>query len=227
MKEYKVSLLQKQSVGDYYIFDFKKPVDLVFKEGQYGIFMHVNKQIIGRKMRAFSMASSMEEDVLRIATKIVKKPSDFKKKMLELSLGDVMSYTGPTGDFTLETSADAVCIAGGIGITPIRSMLHLIDGTALKMNVTLIYSEADGVFTFKDEFDEMTLHAYYQETVEKTREVIQRVVKKKQNDAFYYVAGSVGFVSGIQNLLIDEGVTKDRIKFDRFNGYATILKMDV
>lgn len=227
MKEYKISLLSKDVIGDYYIFNFKKPTELQYKEGQYGIFMHVDKIIEGRKMRAFSMVSSADETVLTIATKIVKEPSDFKAKMLLLNEGEFMSYTGPTGNFTLENDEGAVFIAGGIGITPIRSLLHEIDVKKRKIDVTLIYSEAAGVFPFEEELKAMNIKSFYQTTASATKEAVLKVSSEKKNDVFYYMSGSPGFVSGIQDLLISNGVLKERIKFDRFNGYDTILKIEI
>ena len=225
MKEYKIKLIETIQFGNYYVFDFEKPEGLNFTEGQYGIFMHVDKQIEGRKMRAFSMASSMNEGYLRIATRIIEEPSDFKLKMKELKIGEVMSYTGPTGKFTLEESSSAVFIAGGIGITPIRGLLNGILYNKIDIDVSLIYSENDGVYPFKQELDTIKMKSYYQTTPSETIDVVKQVANEKGNDGYYYISGSPGFVNGIQNLLLDEGIFKEQIKFDLFSGYETIIKI--
>lgn len=224
MSEHKIELVNKEIVGDYYIFDFEVPEVLQYEAGQYGIFMHVNKEIEGRKMRAFSIASAKHEEHLRIATKIISQPSDFKAKMRDLEIGELMSYTGPTGTFTLETDFDAVFIAGGIGITPIRSVLKQIEYDVPGIDVTLIYSEAVGVFPFYEVFDQMDIDIHYQTTAVDTTTIITKTATEFQNEAYYYIAGSPGFVGAITALLGKLGILKEHIKFDRFTGYDTFLK---
>ena len=221
MKKYELELLGKTIVGeDYYIFDFSVPKGISFKEGQYGVFLHIDKDIEGRKMRAFSIASSNTEDVFKVATKIIKEPSDFKVKMRELSIGDKMSFTGPMGSFTLEKDYHSVFIAGGIGITPIRGILKQLEELKLDKDSILIYSEPREIYPFKDDFDKMDfLESRYRKTAEKTKKAIDEVSFDYQNKAFYYISGSPSFVSAITKQLLNAGVDKMLIKFDRFNGY--------
>ena len=221
MKRYVIELKRKLLVrDDYYIFDFKKPSDISFKEGQYGVFMHVDKEIEGRRVRAFSIASTMNENYFRIATKIIEKPSDFKIKMRELSIGDTMTFDGPMGSFFLEEKYDSVFIAGGIGITPIRGILKQLEELQLDKKAALIYSEPRGIYPFKSEFDEMDfLDKYYETNIENTQGAITKVSLEHQNKAFYYIAGSPKFVGSVQEQLITNGIDKLNIKFDQFSGY--------
>ncbi|MBU1020229.1 MAG: FAD-dependent oxidoreductase [Firmicutes bacterium] len=221
MKKYFLSLREIEKVGtDYYIFNFEMPEDIQFTEGQYGVFMHVDKQIEGRKVRAFSVASSNKEDVFKIATKIVETPSDFKAKMLELKPGDQMTFDGPMGSFTLEKNYHVVLIAGGIGITPIRSLVKQIEAIKLHKAVELVYSEPRKIYPFQDEFDHLDfLDKHYANTVENTRENIANVTKKYLNSAYYYISGSPSFVNAIAEQIREYGIETSNIKFDRFNGY--------
>ena len=221
MKKYELKLVDKTIIGeDYYIFDFVVPDGISFKEGQYGVFMHIDKEIDGRKMRAFSIASSNNEDTFKVATKIIEEPSDFKAKMRALSAGDKMSFTGPMGSFTLEKEYHSIFIAGGIGITPIRGVLKQIEELKQEKDSILIYSEPRAIYPFKDDFDKMTfLEKRYRNTKDNTVVAIDEVSLAYQNTAFYYIAGSPSFVSSVTEQLTNNAVDKTLIKFDRFNGY--------
>ena len=221
MKRHVIELVNKSIVGeDYYIFDFKIPEGIVFKEGQYGVFMHVDKEIDGRKYRAFSIASSRDENVFKIATKIVFNPSDFKVKMRDLQIGDTMTYDGPMGSFILEEEYDSVFIAGGIGITPIRGLIKKLENIGSEKKSVLIYSEPRGIYPFKNEFDKIGfIEKFYKTNIDNTQEAILSVLLKHLNKAFYYISGSPRFVSGVIEQLTSNGIDKANIKFDRFNGY--------
>jgi ferredoxin-NADP reductase len=67
--------------------------------------------------------------------------SAFKRSLAEAPLGTPVSIFGPVGNFTLPVAATAsvVFIAGGIGITPFRSMV--LDAVRRRPHrITLIYS---------------------------------------------------------------------------------------
>ena len=221
MKKYIIELLNVDKVGeDYYLFDFSVPKELVFKEGQYGVFMHVNKEIEGRKVRAFSIASSNSEKVFKVGTKITRNPSDFKKKMLELKIGDTMTFTGPMGDFILNLEHHSVFIAGGIGITPIRGIIKQMEAININKEAVLIYSEPRSVYPYQDDFDKIVfLDNYYKNGIDNTKVAIDEVSLKYLNNAIYYVAGSPGFVKGIKEQLINNKIDITKILFDRFPGY--------
>ncbi len=73
--------------------------------------------------RYFTIASATEEGDLRLGVKLTEPLSSFKKSLLELAPGAVISAAHLSGDFTLpEKKREKVAfIAGGIGITPIVS----------------------------------------------------------------------------------------------------------
>ncbi len=220
MKEYKLSLQNISQVGeDYYIFDFDKPEGFTFKEGQYGVFKHVDKEVEGKAFRAFSIASSNHEESVRIATKIIEEPSDFKRIMRNLKKGELMSFTGFMGNFTLEQTHHSIFIAGGIGITPIRGIIASLQSMNYEMDANLIYSEPRKIYPFKDEFDESKVNSYYAYTIDNTKMLIEKFAKKFVNTGYYYIAGSNNFVNAVKEQLQSLGVNVENIKFDRFTGY--------
>jgi len=68
---------------------------------------------------------------------------DFTKRVQTLKAGDVADLQGPFGAFTLAPSPRAVFFAGGIGITPIRSMIRHARYAYPSMDATLFYSVRD------------------------------------------------------------------------------------
>ncbi|MBM3123285.1 MAG: hypothetical protein FJZ97_14035, partial [Chloroflexi bacterium] len=91
--------------------------------------------------RTFSIASPPQEaDRLVFATRMT--GSALKRSLAEMPLGAPISVFGPAGDFVLpvDASAPIVFIAGGIGITPFRSMALDAAARRLPHRLTLIYS---------------------------------------------------------------------------------------
>lgn len=218
MARYVLKLLETIELGqDYVLFQFEKPQDFDFEEGQYGVFLHVDKEIEGRRMRAFSFASSSDRTTLDIATKIVDEPSDFKQKMMELKPGDTMTVDGPMGNFIHDKVRPNVLIAGGIGITPIRSILQQYGG---QTRFHLVYSERHHHFPFQKELEDMpNVNDIYVSGIETTTGAIEAAVANHGNGAAYYISGSPGFITGIKAILEDLSVDSGNITFDRFTGY--------
>jgi len=206
--------------NEYYYFDFEKPEDFHFDEGQYGVFGFKDKEIEGRKFRAFSLASTDDENLIRIATRIPETPSDFKKNMLALKPGDEMTMNAPRGEFLYDSEHIAVFIAGGIGITPIRSMLLCKKRLEAHKHDVLIYSELQSCYPFKSEIEKIAdVEIQYAADVEPTQKLIKDVASSHKQDSTFYLSGSPGFVNGIKALLESVGVNENQIRHDVFVGY--------
>jgi len=219
--KYKIKLLHQEHLqNDYYVFDFEKPEGFQFEEGQYGTFEIVNKDINDKTFRVFSIASTAEESFIRIGTRIVDKPSVYKQELLKMHDGDELLMNAPMGKFTFEPDSKAVFIAGGIGITPIRSIILCDHYNNQKRKDLLIYSELDKCYPFMEELNKIAnLEIKCASDIEPTQKLIVEAAIEYKNDAFYYISGSPGFVKGISASLNENGVNSDRIKFDVFAGY--------
>ena len=219
-KTFDLDFISLESISDYYIFKFNKPKDLLFKEGQYGIFKHIDKEIIGRKVRAFSFASTVDDSFLRIGTKIINEPSDFKDKLRKFKLGDKISVNGPVGNFLFNHDQHAVFIAGGIGITPIISILNSFKSIEIKKDINLIYSELNQDYPFKEEIDEIkNLNTDYIYGIDDTIKAVTDYCEKYSNNAIYYMAGSPSFITSLRELLLKNEINPKNIIFDQFIGY--------
>ncbi|PAT02208.1 hypothetical protein CI105_02360 [Candidatus Izimaplasma bacterium ZiA1] len=219
-KSFELEFVNAKSLNEYYIFSFKKPKGLVYKEGQYGIFKHISKKVIGSNSRAFSFVSTVDDKDFRIATRIIDNPSDFKKQLKNLKINEKITVEGPYGDFILDGTKHAVFIAGGIGITPIISILNSLKSHSFNNDLSLIYSEANKDYPFGDELKLVNnLKIDFVSGIADTVFSIEKNIKKYNNSAVYYMAGSPGFITGLNELLIKNGIKSENIIYDEFFGY--------
>ena len=112
-------------------FVFKSSQKLAFQPGQYMEFTlaHPHPDSRGNR-RYFTLASSPTEDVVRLGIRFYQQGSSFKKALYRMDGRTKIVAAQIAGDFTLpaDPQQKLVFIAGGIGITPFRSMLkYLLD----------------------------------------------------------------------------------------------------
>src|ERR1700676_3842754 len=75
-------------------------------------------------VRSFSIASAPHEETLMVATRM--RDAAFKRILKAMPIGTAVKIEGPSGDLILQDNSTraAVFLAGGIGITPFRSIVH-------------------------------------------------------------------------------------------------------
>ena len=124
-------------------FVFKPSQPLTFTPGQYMEFTleHANPDSRGNR-RFFTLASSPTEPVLHLGVRFYEKSSSFKLAMYEMDGKTKILAAQLAGDFTLPSNAEQklVFLAGGIGITPFRSMLKYLLDTQQKRDIVLFYA---------------------------------------------------------------------------------------
>lgn len=130
-----------------YTYVFKPNKKPVFLPGQYMEWtLDTDKRLDSRgNRRTFSFASSPTENEILLGAKFYDKPSTYKQALKDMGVGTIV-YGGPiAGDFVLpdNTEEKLAFIAGGIGITPFRSMLKYIIDTKQDRDIVLIYAVSD------------------------------------------------------------------------------------
>lgn len=205
--------------NNYFSLILEKPTGFTFYPGQY---LDLNLE---RDIKTFTISSSPTEDFLMISAKTG--VSKFKKAMENLSLGDVITVTHPIGTFILDESQKGVFIAGGIGITPFRSMIKFAVDQNIKQKLTLIYLNSSDNFLFKDTLDDLqknmpNLEIIYNQTRLHERldiEKLGKIIKSDVTTAIFYLAGPPDMVEGFEKMLLEMGVDKVNIRTDKFDGY--------
>lgn len=128
--------------------------DVSFKPGQ---FLHLSINVEDRQIwRYLSISNSpTEKGCIEFTKKITE--SEFSKKLDSLQKADLVKIKYPYGTFTLEGEYKKVAfLSGGIGITPIRSIIKYIVDKAINTDIILLYgNHSIRDILFRDDFDLM------------------------------------------------------------------------
>ncbi len=234
-----LTLAERKKIGaGLYDFVFKPDEKLNFKPGQYleWTLSHPHPDSRGNR-RYFTIASSPTERDVRMGVRFNPNSSSFKKALGAMKKGDVIVASQLSGDFTLprDGSKKLVLVAGGIGITPIRSMIRYLVDMNERRPITLLYSAktADDL-AYRDVFDEaersLGMKVVYTLTGEAPAgwqgergridgEMIRRHIPDYQ-ERLFYISGTHAMVGHVKKVLHDMGVEKKNVKTDFFPGFA-------
>ena len=189
----------------------------------------------GEEYHPLSMSSSPTRDYLEFA--VHRSPSAFKRAFFALKPGDTVGIEGPYGRFFLDTERPAILIAGGIGITPLKSMIEYATDAQLATPLTLIYSSrTPDEIAFKDELDAMAEknprldivytitrlepHHAWDGRVGRIDENLLHDVSSDPRDARYYLCGTPSLVHDTTQRLIALGAPPEHILQEQFRGYT-------
>src|SRR5690242_1415005 len=152
----RLTLLEKrQETSDTKSFLFKPDHDLQWQAGQYIHYKlpHPNPDDRGLE-RYFSISSAPFEKHVMLTCRFAHKGSSFKKALNALPVGGQIEADPPEGDFTVnDLSKPLVFIAGGIGVTPFRSILLDLEHRNQTFEILLLYANRTEDAPFRQELD--------------------------------------------------------------------------
>lgn len=223
---FKTDILQlKKSYNpfwDYYIFDFNIN-NSNWETWEHAFFISPKKLKKDRWFRPLSIASNQEEWIMRVATKINKTPSEFKKFLKNMKPWDDIKIRWPFWSFKLQDNTSAILlIAGWIGIAPIRALLNKVKNDT-KREIVLLFSSNDG-YIFKDEFDEIMknnsqIKIHYLTSREELSMLTNKYSNKFQNSAYYYLSWTIPMIKSVTKNLKDNNIKNNRLFNDPFYWY--------
>jgi ferredoxin-NADP reductase len=183
--------------------------------------------------RHITVVTSPTEGVLGLATRI--RDTAFKRSLVEMPEGASVDVEQPKGSFVLpeDTSKQYVFVAGGIGITPFRSMLRYIADKGLDYDITLVYSNRDVESTaFLDELKELEsvvprCRVIFTMTDDPTWEGDKRMLDAEvlrellgDLESFHFmIAGPPPMAKSVEASLLEAGLSEGQVQSDSFSGY--------
>jgi len=202
-----------------------------FQPGQFAWVM-VGRSPFALTQHPFSLSSSAE-DGERVAMTI-KARGDFTGTIAKVQPGTRVYLDGPHGVFSPDRfeGPGFVLIAGGVGITPIISMVRTMADREDPRPCLLLYANRDwdGV-TFRDELDELArrtpltvVHVLEKapegwegETGYITEAILRRHLPKRFERMQYFVCGPGPMMDAMDIALCKVGVSAERINTERFD----------
>lgn len=220
-------------------FHFDKPAGFSFKPGQAIDLVLLEPPTADAQSarHTFSIVSAPFENELVVATRM--RDSAFKRALGALPIGASVAIEGPFGSLTLhnDRARPAVFIAGGIGITPFKSIVAQAAEDGLEQRLVLLYSnrrpEDAAYLTELQELERrnphfrltatMTLMSSSSQAWTGSQGLIGAAFVKRAtaelSKPICYLAGPPGMVEAMRQTLNDAGVNDDDIRSEEFYGY--------
>lgn len=237
---YTVKLKDKKEIAqETMAFWFEKPKGFIFKPGQWGDFTisHPKEMDAEGNTRGFSFASAPFEENLMVATRL--RNTAFKRCLRDLPLGTELKLDAPGGSFFLHSKENvpAVFLTGGIGITPVRSILLQAAHDKLKHKLYLFYSNPvpEAAAFLQELLDQKIKNPNFlcvptMTQMDKSKNlwkgetghIDQKMLSKYIGDLstpIFYLSGPKSMVASMRQILNGTGVSDDNIRTEEFSGY--------
>jgi nitric oxide dioxygenase len=220
-----------------------------FEPGQY---VSIRIQILGEEhthIRQYSLSQAPGKPYYRISVKrednIPAIPAGKASVYLhnQVQEGDVLWLSAPAGDFTLDQkdTRPVVLISGGVGLTPMVSMLHSLTTTSPDRQVTFIHAAQNGqhhalrreVEELATQHPQVTVAWCYEHPTE--ADAAEQAFHKKGYidlpwlqsivptvDASFYFCGPVPFMKAVNQALREWGVPDTDRHYEFFGPAGTL-----
>ena len=206
---------------------FSRPAGYDFAPGQW--FTLTLETAEGKETKTFSHCSAPSDEYVEMTTRL--SGSSFKKALASLCPGDHAVMMGPGGHLALDIDAERICfIVGGVGITPVRSILRdaAYHGRVFE-DALLLYGNRDAACVpFAEEFERMADHGVrvvlcYEHPPEGwtgasgfiTAELVREVLPQRVGIPFF-AAGPPVMVSAMERVLDEIKVPDEMRHIERF-----------
>ncbi|MBM3253988.1 MAG: FAD-dependent oxidoreductase [Candidatus Omnitrophica bacterium] len=217
-------------------FRFVRPEATVYKPGQY---LFVTVRFLDKEItKPLSISSSpTEKEFIEFTKKLTN--SDFSQTLNNMKIGKMIRVRFPLGGFTFTGEYEKIAfLSGGIGVTPIRSIIKY--ATDLNLNSSIILIDSNNRvedIVFKEELDLMQeknrgLHIIYTLTDLNydmsswkgckgyiTEDMIKMNIPNYK-DRRFYLCGPPMMVDAMKKILVDKlDLKKESIILENFFGY--------
>lgn len=191
--------------------------------------------------RQYSISSTPAQEYYRISVKAEKGKNLDTNGLISnyfhdiIKEEDIVDITAPAGDFKLaeDLAAPVVLISGGVGLTPMISMLQNLVERNFTYPITWLHGCRNrAVHAFKDQLDQIVTdneyveqHVFYDAPTELDKQEgvmegfldINKIASLSQYPGTkYYVCGPAPFIRKQYQDLVAKGIEKESILFEEF-----------
>lgn len=201
-----------------------------FKPGQYVQIRFDTDD--GVDYRAYSISSNPDEDT-RIELNVKLVPEGIGSSYLHsLKEGDPVYFSGPYGEFFLNTdsSRKIICVAGGVGLAPIKSIIDYWETHLKHREVEFYYGSRTSADLYDHDIfsriaaENPNFHYYPALSSEDprwegARGFVHDLMKEKMKDvrdSEAYLCGPPVMIDAVTGVLVERGIPGERILFDKF-----------
>jgi ferredoxin-NADP reductase len=222
------------------MFFFTKPEGFHYEPGQY-VAMRITDLIVPDQrngVRSLSIATAPCEESLGFGLR--QSESGFKQTLWNMTPGATLEVTDAVGFFTVASSEqrEIIFLIGGIGITPVRSILKQAEHDKSEKKYTLFFANRfHKDAPYREEIANLSLPGLtVVDVLEKAEEeerqyeheergfiraeLLEKYVEAPK-ECVYYIVGSPGFTAAMEKMLLDFGVTQESWHTDPFTGLVS------
>ncbi|MCX7661762.1 MAG: FAD-dependent oxidoreductase, partial [Candidatus Omnitrophica bacterium] len=206
-----------------------------FLPGQFLQILFDKDNLNNKELNKYlSFSSSPTKDYIEVTKRISQ--SQFSQKLKSLKKDDEIFIKAPLGNCVFDESYKRIgFLIGGIGITPVVSILEYIEEKKLDTDVLLLYSNRTEIETaFKKEFDEIMLKNHLIKIIYLVTECLpedkscvyghldKEFLIKYLSELYgriIYIFGPPKMVEAVKGLCLELGINQQNIKTESFVGY--------
>lgn len=181
-----------------------------------------------------SFSSSPNKEYIEVTKRL--SDSKFSQSLNNLTIGSEVLFKAPLGACVYKSEYRKIgFLIGGIGITPVISIIEYIFDKRLNTDVVLIYSNrAEDDIAFRNELDQWkslnkNIKVFYTVTECEPKDnscIFGRIDKnlfidkvKDFSERMFFIFGPPKMVEAMKNLCLEVGCKKDSVKTESFIGY--------
>jgi ferredoxin-NADP reductase len=213
-------------------FQFHRPTEFKYKPGQF-FFITIKIKGIETKKHFTISSDPSQTKILEFTKKLT--GHEFSNALNDLKEGDWVRIDGAYGDFTFEGEFEKVgMLTGGIGITPLRSMISFCNNQKIKCKIVLLYANRkEEDIVFRKELEKiqkenpnikvvLTLTKADKNWDGYSKRIDKEMIVKEIPDfkeRVFFTCGPPKLVDNMVSLLEEMKVDKEKIKKENFPGY--------
>lgn len=235
---------ESEEIKSFYLYPSDGKEIASYSAGQYLSIQVFVEQLGLLQPRQYSLSTAFNPEYYRISVKresaILEHPEGMVSNTLhQLHVGDTVNVSAPAGNFYLQDDeAPIVLISGGVGVTPLLSMLETNKKNAKNKTVWVhgcrnnaVHAFKDSVATIEKESDWLETYIFNEDLNENvTDKIIKgRVDLEKCKEAIllenarYYLCGPAPFIKAHYETLVDFNVDKTNIFYEEFGPQSVSL----